>query len=114
MKKLIALTISIITIFCLCGCKNDGDCAMGGTKTKVTMTAKILEINDTILVDVTKSEYAFGNYILLVDDTCYFSSNGEKISKGELKVGDEIEIKYSGQVMLSYPPQVVAYIITVK
>lgn len=81
---------------------------------KVEMTAIIIEIEERLLVDVLQSEYAFGEYLLLLNNaTIFYNKVGEKISKNQLRVGDKIKVKYSGQVMLSIPPQVVAYEIEV-
>lgn len=81
---------------------------------KVEMTAIIIEIEERLLVDVLQSEYAFGEYLLLLNNaTIFYNKEGEKISKNQLRVGDKIKVKYSGQVMLSIPPQVVAYEIEV-
>ena len=115
MKKLIFLIFSIFVIlFNLIGCNNEGGSDLD-TSTKVSMTAKILEINDNILVEVIKSEYAFGNYLLIVNEsTIYLDEKENKIIKPNLKVGDIIEVKYSGQVMLSIPPKVVAHIIKLQ
>lgn len=80
----------------------------------VQMIAKVLKNDDVLLVDVIESEYTFGEYILIVNDTTTISDkNGNKIKKADLTVGDKIKVSYSGQVMLSYPPQVVAYKIEV-
>ncbi len=109
MKKLTSLIIIIITAFLFTGCKNVNNCNGNNSSTKIVMTAKILEINQTILVEVIKSEYAYGNYILIVNDsTCYYATGGGKINKSNLQVGNIIDVEYSGQVMLSIPPQVVA------
>ncbi len=80
----------------------------------VQMIAKVLKNDDVFLVDVIESEYTFGEYILIVNDTTTISDKkGNKIKKTDLTVGDKIKVSYSGQVMLSYPPQVVAYKIEV-
>ncbi len=108
MKKLLTIILILtISIFTLGGCNK----AQGS---KVTMEAKILNVNNNLLVEVTKSEYAFGEYVLLLNDaTKYYNKNGNAISKQNLAVGDIIKVEYSGQVMLSIPPQVVAHKITV-
>ena len=44
----------------------------------------------------------------------YLDKNGNRTVKAFLKVGDTVEITYGGQVMMSYPPQIVALKIQVK
>ena len=113
-KKIGIILILITLIISLPSCSIfGGGNEVDASNANVEMVAEILEINDTILVDVKKSEYAFGPYVIILhENITYLSSNGSKISKSRLKVGDLIKINYSGQVMLSYPPQVVAYTIT--
>lgn len=68
--------------------------------------------SEHIEVEVIESDYAFGIYwILTPSETKYLNSNGSYIQRSNIKIGNTIEITYSGQTMLSYPPQVVAYTI---
>ncbi len=77
--------------------------------TKVKMTAEILSVGEEIYVRVLESEYTSGPHIVITGEaTKYFGLDGEKISREELKVGDRVEIFYNGQVMMSYPPKIVA------
>ena len=70
--------------------------------------------NDRIVVEVIESDYAFGIYhILTFNTTKYLNENGSIINRQSIKIGETVEITYSGQTMLSYPPQVVAYSIKV-
>ncbi len=63
-----------------------------------------------IEVEIIESNYAFGIYhVLTSKDTKYYNASGSLISRSGIKIGDTVEIAYSGQTMLSYPPQIVAY-----
>ena len=55
---------------------------------------------------------AVGSSHITSDSTVFCNSDGKKIKKSDLSVGDTVEIFYSGQVMMSYPPQIVAAKIT--
>ena len=80
----------------------------------VKMRAVIKEIGEKIEVEVTESEYTFGiHWVITHSSTAYYGKAGESITRSDLNVGDTVEILYSGQVMLSYPPQIVAAKITV-
>ena len=117
MKKIaLILSVLIISTFNLISCNVfRGDDDMVSENIKAEMVAEILEINDTILVEIKDSEYLFGKCIIILhEDILYLSNSGSKITKSHLKVGDVIKIGYGGQVMLSYPPQVVAYTITLN
>ena len=71
--------------------------------------------NDRIVVEIIESDYAFGVYhILTFDTTKYYNKNGSQITRQGIMVGDTVEITYSGQTMLSYPPQIVGYSIRIK
>ena len=79
------------------------------------MTAEVKFVGDRVEVDVISAEYASGIFHILVNDgTVILSSDGREITKQDLKAGDTVEITYNGQVMLSYPPQVVAHKIAIK
>lgn len=107
MQKLIIVLTILISIFTLGGCKKMEN-------SKVYMEARILEVNDTLLVSVTKSDYAFGDYILHIgSQTKIYNKEGKQIAKADLSASDNIMVEYSGQVMLSIPPQVVAHKITI-
>ena len=83
-------------------------------KDEPIMVAEIVAIGDKIEVNVIEGEYdASGTYwVITGEDTVYETADGKAISADSLKVGDKIEITYSGQVMMSYPPQIVAKKIT--
>ena len=86
--------------------ENGGDSDMSGS---VVMTAEITELGDKILVTVLESEYTFGPHLVITpDETKYLDKHGMAITRSDLKVGDKVEILYGGQVMMSYPPQIVA------
>ena len=68
-----------------------------------------------IEVEIIDSQIAFGKYLVLVDAaTVYQNSEGNEITRDDLKVDDVIEISFSGQVMMSLPPQIYAQKITLK
>lgn len=79
---------------------------------RVSMTATVTELGERLVVEVTESEYTFGTHWVIVTDTVFYDKSGNKVTKDAVKVGDSVRIQYSGQVMLSYPPQIVATKIT--
>ena len=127
-KTLLTILLFILTVSiasCLSSCnmsdsENDddstdknGDEDRPGSDFK--MTAVITELNDKIAVDVIESEYTSGiHWVNISEFTEFYAKDGSKITRGDLKVGDTVEILYSGQVMMSYPPQIVAARFTVK
>ena len=65
--------------------------------------------NNTLIVEVIESDYAFGTYIVHFSDTTPFeTAQGYTITAEDLKEGDTLTITYGGQVMMSYPPQIVS------
>jgi hypothetical protein len=81
---------------------------------RVSMHAIIRAIDERLEVEVTSSEYTSGiHWVITHDSTAYYAADGSAITRADLQVGDEVEILYNGQVMLSYPPQIVAHRITV-
>jgi hypothetical protein len=78
-------------------------------KNDFKMTAVVTAPGEKIEVDVVESEYASGPFwILTSESTSFVNELGEKIDKSDLSVGDTVIITYNGQVMMSYPPQIVA------
>ena len=62
-----------------------------------------------IEMEIIDSEIAFGTYLALTDkDTLFFDNNGGAITREDIKVGDIIEVVFSGQVMQSFPPKIYA------
>lgn len=109
MKRIFNIIIVALALMALCGCDGFGQ----KESTPVTgpkMVAEIVAIGEKLEVEVIEGEYgASGIYWVNVgDDTIYETEGGEKISADSLKIGDRIEIIYNGQVMMSYPPQIVA------
>ena len=113
MKKYITVAAFILLTCLLFACSGEGgNKAVEGVK----MTAVIKNIDDKIEVEVIEGEYgASGLYWVNVgSDTIILDKNGNSTMKAFLQVGDTVEITYGGQVMMSYPPQIVALKIQVK
>lgn len=121
MKKiaLIVLFILVLTLFVSCYLTE----AVTKTLTEeeqnlegVKMTAIVKSISDKIEVEVIEGEYgASGIYMVnFSSDTVFTDSDNVQLTVSDVEVGDVIEITYSGQVMLSYPPQIVALKVQIK
>lgn len=113
MKKLTKLLFILLVLSTLSGCESLGFLTgpsedIDGAK----MTAEVVFVGEKLEVNVIEGEYgASGPYwVITSPETVIIDSSGRRISK--LNVGDKIEIIYSGQVMMSYPPQIVAKKIT--
>lgn len=134
-KRLLATLLLVLMLFAV-GCNNSADGAHGGSgdgnnsgtaggsnveeknndgefffKGKITS----LDGKNYIEVEIIDSKIAFGTYwVLIGKETVYQSADGDTITLDELKVGDTIEIIFSGQVMMSYPPKISAQKIILK
>ena len=106
MKILVALlTLSVLTS---CRADNAGETPKNN-EPSFEAKATVLELGEKILVDVYEAEYASGNYLVIIPDCISIvGKNGENLTRGDIKVGDRLEIIYNGQVMMSYPAQFVA------
>ena len=115
MKKIIKTLILLLTLGLLNSCGSAGveENTDENSSVKFEMKANVTNVSDRLEVDVYEAEYAEGIYFLVVDNnTIFLDSDGKKISLSDVKIGDKISIEYSGQVMMSYPPQVYAIKIT--
>ena len=118
MKRLLKTLVLLLALTSLtsCGISGGGTTGLGKDPVEgVKMTAKVTEVTDRLGVEVLESEYAFGPYLVHMGEKVKIcSKSGEIISLSDIKEGDTVEITYSGQVMMSYPPQIVALQIVVK
>ena len=107
MKIIMKIATILLALSCLASCNND---APDSASPSVKMIAKIVEIADKISVEVIEGEYGASGifWIITSDKTEFLDKDGSNISKSDFHVGDEVEIIYGGQVMMSYPPQIVA------
>ncbi len=105
-----------------CGVKTNNDTpkAKNGEISEENMEEFVLKgivlgISDKLEIEVIESDYAFGVYHVIVPSTIPITDkNGANISLSDLKANDTVLVAYSGQTMLSYPPQIVAYSIVVQ
>ena len=109
MKKLLSLLLLSVLLLPACGKPK------GIENAEHTMLAEIVKIEDKIEVTVLESPVADGPYLIITgEDTAYLNKKNKKISRDDLAVGDTVLIAYSGQVMMSYPPQIVALTIQLQ
>ncbi len=73
------------------------------------MEATVCELGEKLTVEVTKSEYTSGVHLIIPDKNVRVTDEEDNtLSLSDIRVHDKVRIIYNGQVMLSYPPQVVA------
>ena len=105
MKKIIKSILLLLTMGTLVSCGND----TSTVTSDYSMKAVVKNVGEKIEVEVYEAEYAEGIYWINYDSGTVFSDARDKeISCEKIKAGDKIEIFFSGQVMMSYPPQVYA------
>lgn len=113
MKRYLSALTIILALLLTVGC-GSGASSGGGDDAKndgfvLKAVVKSTSETDRLEVEVIESDYAFGIYWVLTNsDTAYCSADGKTVSRDKIKVGDTVEITYGGQVMMSYPPQIVA------
>ena len=113
MKKIILIVSVVLILALLVSCYIiEEEQNMEGAK----MTAVIKNIEDKIEVEVIEGDYNVSGiyWVNISSDTVFTDENNARLSLSDLKVGDIIEITYSGQVALSYPPQIYAKKIQIK
>ena len=131
-KRILAIVMLVLMLFAMgCGPTDKGPVG-GNDNNSSNDNGDVKEINEAdyflykgkivsnentryIEVEIIDSQIAFGKYLVLVDAaTVYQDSEGNEITRDDLKVDDVIEISFSGQVMMSLPPQIYAQKITLK
>ena len=106
MKKYIALAITILTLL-LAGCQGGDITPITGDFTLKAIVKNVDNIQ-SIEVEVIESDYAYGIYVVHTGNATFINAEGQPLDPSEIAVGDTLQISYSGQVMMSYPPQIVA------
>ena len=143
MKKISLLLLILIMAMMLASCKGDEDpreekeseteknddpsggfngeddvLDYGGTymNNEFVMTATVLNVSDLIEVEIISAPYENTGifWVITSDNTAFLDANGRNIGKSDITPGDTVSITYGGQVMMSYPPKIVAYSITVE
>ena len=103
-------TLVLFAVGCAPSDSRTGNQNPTGEQFVLKATVKSVSDPHHIEVEVIESDYAFGVYWVLTGaDTVYIDASGNSIAKSDIKVGDTVKITYGGQVMMSYPPQIVAY-----
>ena len=78
---------------------------------EVVYRGKVTSLGDryALEMEIVDSTIAFGTYrVLIGDTTTFYGVNGEEIDRETIELDDIIEVVFSGQVMMSYPPQIAA------
>lgn len=102
------------------GTVNSSNNAKNGTQGEENMQEFVLKgiviaINDKLEIEVIESDYAFGIYHVIVPNNIPITSaSGSAITLDDIELSNTVLVKYSGQTMLSYPPQIVAYSINLQ
>lgn len=131
-KRILAIVMLVMMLFAMgCGPTDKGPVG-GNDNNSSNDNGDVKEINEAdyflykgkivsnensryIEVEIIDSQIAFGKYLVLVDAaTVYQDSESNEITRDDLKVDDVIEISFSGQVMMSLPPQIYAQKIILK
>lgn len=128
-KKILAIALAMMILF-LVGCgsdnsggENGGDMNNSGGENGSTtrgdefvLKAVVKAVtNGTVEAEVIESDYAFGIYWVRTGENTQFSYyDGSAATIDDISAGDTVEISYNGQVMMSYPPQIVALRIVIQ
>lgn len=78
---------------------------------EVVYRGRVTNLGDShaLEMEIVDSTIAFGPYrVLIGDTTTFYGVNGEEIDRETIELDDIIEVVFSGQVMMSYPPQIAA------
>lgn len=116
MKKISAILLIILLVAFLFSCEtSDPDTSAEIPDGTVAMTGVVTDVGEKIAIIVTDEVYENEPiHVVINDNTSYVFSDGTNATKQSIKAGDRITIAYSGQMMLSYPGQIVAIKIIIK
>ena len=129
-NRIIALILAFIMLMAV-GCQkndetrvpekgeNEPNAENGGIKNssikleegEVVYRGRVTKLGDKreMEMEIVDSTIAFGPYrVLIGDSTTFYGASGEEIDRETIELDDIIEVVFSGQVMMSYPPQIAA------
>lgn len=116
MKRCRMLFLLLLFPLLLSGCGSGEDAPPADGGATFAMLATVTAVGEHLEVTVISGPYdASGPYwVITSEETAYYNKDGKKITRGDLSVGDTVSITYSGQVMMSYPPKIVASRVAIK
>ena len=106
MRIIKGIIIALTSFLLLAGCAD-----RTGAESEYRFRAVVKAVTDDGIEATVSLEDGvhFGEYrILTGDNTQYCSTDGKSVARESIEQGDVIEVTYNGQVMRSFPPQVVA------
>lgn len=133
-KRILALVMALVMLMTV-SCQKNGDTTLpegedgtvekepnaenGGIKNssikledgEVVFRGRVTNLGDktALEMEIVDSTIAFGTYrVLIGNSTTFYGVNGEEITREDIQLDDIIEVVFSGQVMMSYPPQIAA------
>ncbi len=132
-KRILALILAL-TMLLFVGCQPAGGTPENGENNEMNneensgkqsrgdgfvLKAVVKELNadheSYIEVEVIESDYAFGTYwVRLADGIEIVKQDGSIGALTDIKAGQTVLITYSGQTMLSMPPQIVTWKIKIQ
>ena len=108
MKKLIILCLMLCALPALLGTANSV-AVSERQPSPYYFTGEVTALGNELCVLMDETQYSFGLYHIITSDTTqYFDKNGLPTNREAIQIGQRIEIAFSGQVMLSYPPKIAA------
>ena len=104
-----------LCIFCSCEKAENADNANTETPSEYTLVGTVTAKNTRIELYADETEIMSGPYSVIINDQTEFCyANGASATLDSVEIGDRVEITYNGQVMLSYPAQIVAQRVVIK
>ena len=109
-----------LCIFCSCEKAENADNATTedtntATPSEYTLVGTVTAKNTRIELYADETEIMSGPYSVIINDQTEFCyANGASATLDSVEIGDRVEITYNGQVMLSYPAQIVAQRVVIK
>ena len=92
--------------FSLSSCSKDKGALPEG---EFSLIGRVKEVGEKLLIEIEESEYMSGDVLVIYgENTKITDADGGALSLGAIKVGGKVEVRYNGQVMMSYPAQVAA------
>ncbi len=117
MRKTALIIFLALVLLTFCSCENEknGEDSSTLPPSEYTLVGTVTAKSTRIELNADETEIMSGPYSVIINDQTEFCyANGASATLDSVEIGDRVEITYNGQVMLSYPAQIVAHRVVIK
>ncbi len=119
MKNSLLILFIILLLWTVTSCENpftdDSQSENQPPNNSAIITGTVTNVNSRIEMIADETEITSGPYSVIINEnTDFYFADGSAANFADVESGQKVEITFNGQVMLSYPAQIVAHKVVIK